>query len=82
MPEKVLQDDWSAYDNRKRRRADRFFFSCGEPWELNYLADKILKIYPSISEQAIRNAIDSCCKKMERPRPRDKFVRYVMHQLR
>lgn len=82
MPEKVLQDDWSVYDNRKRRRADRFFFSCGEPWELNYLADKILKIYPSISEQAIRNAIDSCCKKMERPRPRDKFVRCVMHRLR
>lgn len=81
MPERVLGEDWSAYDNRKRRWTDRFFFSCGEPWEVDYLVRTILNVYPVISEIAIRQAIDFCCKRMERPRPRDKFVRFVMHHL-
>jgi hypothetical protein len=81
MPEKILNDNWSDYDNRKKRYVDRLFFSCEETWEVDYLVSKIKKIYPSKSEAAIRSAITSCCKEIPPNRPRDKFVRCVMSKI-
>ena len=81
MPERILNDDWSDYDNKKKKGADRLFFSCEESWEVDYLVAKIRKIYPLKSESAIRAAITSCCKEIPAPRPRDKFVRCVMGKL-
>jgi hypothetical protein len=81
MPDKILNEDWSDYDNKKKKREDRFFFSCDESWEVDYLVGKIRKIYPSKTETAVRAAIASCCKEVSAPRPRDKFVRCVMGKL-
>ncbi|KYP14145.1 hypothetical protein [Flavihumibacter sp. CACIAM 22H1] len=81
MPEKILKEDWSDYDNKKKKWVDRFFFSCEEVWEIDYLVSKIRKVYPSISETAIRTAIASCCKEVPANRPREKFVRCVMSKL-
>lgn len=81
MPEKILNDSWADYDNRKKKREDRLYFSCEEEWEVDYLVLKIKKIYPSKSEFAIRAAIASCCMIVKPPRPRDTFVRCVMGKL-
>ena len=81
MPERILNESWSDYDNKKKRWEDRFFFSCEESWEVDYLVAKIKRIYPAKSESAIRAAIISCCKEVSAPRPRDKFVRCVMSKL-
>ena len=81
MPEKILNDNWSDYDNKKKRWEDRFFFSCEESWEVEYLVSKIKRIYPSKSEAAIRAAISSCCKEIAGNKPREKFVRCVMGKL-
>jgi hypothetical protein len=81
MPVRILNEDWSEYDNRKKRYVDRFFFSCEEPWEVSYLIGKIKKIYPAKSEASIRAAIESCCREIPAPRPRDKFVHCVMSKL-
>lgn len=81
MPQKILNEDWSVYDDKKKKWEDRFFFSCEESWEVDYLVAKIRKAYPLKSEASIRAAISSCCKEVPAPRPRDKFVRCVMSKL-
>jgi hypothetical protein len=82
MPNKVLKEDWSDYDNRKMKYADARYFSCVETWEREYLIRKIRKNYPQYSETAIEKAIDACCKTVPSPRPRPRFVECVMARLR
>lgn len=81
MPDKILNDDWSDYDNKKKKAEDRLFFSCEETWEVEYLVNKIKRIYPSKTGATIRAAITSCCKEIPANRPREKFVRCVMSKL-
>lgn len=82
MPDEILKEDWSEYDNKKKKWEDRFFFSCEENWEVDYLVSKIRKIYTSKTDAAIRGAISSCCNEVPAPRPRDKFVRCIMSKLK
>ena len=81
MPQRILHDDWSEYDNKKKKWEDRFFFSCEESWEVDYLVSKIKKIYPLKTDAAIRAAIASCCKEVPGNKPREKFVNCVMSKL-
>jgi hypothetical protein len=81
MPQRVLNEDWSDYDNKKKKYVDRFFFSCEEDWEVDYLVAKIRKVYPLKSEVSIRAAVLSCCKEIPGNKPRDKFVQCVMSKL-
>lgn len=78
--EKVLED-WSEYDDRKKRKGDANFFSCEESWEVDYLVDKIRKSYPNFSEQKIKEAISECCKTVSGNKPRRQFVECVMNRL-
>ncbi|GAA4204905.1 hypothetical protein GCM10022289_23590 [Pedobacter jeongneungensis] len=81
MPQRILNEDWNEYDNRKiRDKRDAKFFSCEEKWEVDYLVAKIKK-HKSNPEQEIRNAIAACCKTVSAPRPRKQFVECVMSKL-
>jgi hypothetical protein len=83
MAEKVLAEDWSDYDDRKKRGgSDRINFSCEESWEREYLVQKIRKTYPQYSEERIKDAIQKCCETTPAPRPRPGFVECVMRRLR
>lgn len=83
MAEKVLNEDWSDYDNRKiRDNRDARFFSCEEQWERDYLVKKIQKFYPWYTKTMIDKAINLCCQSIMAPRPREKFVQCVMQRLR
>lgn len=83
MPHKILNEDWSDYDNRKiRDRWDAKDFSCTETWEVNYLVEKIRKVYPFYIDQNIRSAIVNCCAALGSPHPRKPFVECVMKRLR
>jgi hypothetical protein len=81
MPERILNEDWSDYDNKKKKYEDRYFFSCEEVWEVDYLVAKIKKYLPHKTGDEIRKAIASCCLMVSRPRPRERFVRCVMSKL-
>lgn len=82
MPQRVLNEDWEDYDNRKiRDQRDGRYFSCDEPWEVDYLIRKIRKYKPLISDQTILSAIQSCCRTTAAPRPRKSFVECVMSKL-
>jgi hypothetical protein len=80
MPQRILNEDWEEYDNRKIR--DRKFFACTEPWEVDYLVTVTRKAYPHYSESAKRAAITACCRTVGAPHPREKFVACVMERLR
>ncbi len=82
MLQKVLNEDWSDYDNRKKKSTDAHFFSCEESWERDYLTQKIHRLYPHYSEAAITAAIAACCLEIRTPRPRKTFVECVMRRLR
>ncbi len=82
MPSRILNEDWEDYDNRKIRDGrDRSKFSCDEPWEVDYLAEKTKKHFPFKTESAIREAIASCCASVRAPRPREEFVTCVVRRL-
>lgn len=82
MPQVILNDNWSDYDDRKKKGIDARFFSCEEPWERAYLLRKIRKHNPGYSEEAINRAINTCCTEIPAPRPRTTFVTCVMQRLR
>lgn len=77
----ILEDDWSDYDNLKKKRVDDRFFSCSESWEVDYLVRKIKKHHPEILEQRIRMAVSDCCDKNMGNNPREKFIGCVMDRL-
>ena len=82
MPQKVLSEDWSDYDNRKKKGTDAQFFSCDEFWEREYLVHKIRRVYPQYGEDGIGTAISACCLEVRAPHPRKAFVECVMKRLR
>lgn len=81
MPQRVLNSDWSDYDDKKKTRVDARFFACSEPWEVEYLVNKIHRLYPQHSKGTIKMAIQSCCRSLGTNHPRKEFVECVMTKL-
>lgn len=80
--EKILNENWSDYDNKKiRDKRDSRYFACDETWEVDYLFKKIKKHFPFHNDTQIFNAIRSCCKTVAAPRPRTEFVKCVIEKL-
>jgi hypothetical protein len=78
MLDKILSEDWSDYDSRKKDNADNF--SC-EDWELEYLTKKIMQLYPEYPERLVKRAISISCKEMKQPRTRKSFVNRAVNNL-
>lgn len=79
---KILNEDWSEYDDRKKRGgSDRNDFACSESWEKDYLIAKIQKHYPHFTREQIKTAIVQCCESTRAPRPRNKFIECVISRL-
>ncbi|MEO8403000.1 MAG: hypothetical protein ABI480_00335 [Chitinophagaceae bacterium] len=82
MPDKILTDDWSAYDDRKiRDKRDSAKFSCKESWEVNYLVKIVRRHYPQHTKLQVLKAIESACNNLKTPRVRKEFVEMVMQKL-
>jgi hypothetical protein len=79
--ERVLNEDWSEYDNRKKKEQDGKFISFDEGWEQEYLKKKLRKIYPGRSEATLDSAIASCRRMVPAPHPRKAFMDCVHPKL-
>ena len=77
----ILNENWSDYDDKKKKGVDAKFFSCEEDWERDYLKRKIKRLFPRLDEASIEAAIKSCCQEIPAPRPRKQFVECVMRKL-
>lgn len=83
MPQRILDEDWSEYDNRKiRDRRDAKDFACTEDWEVDHLVSVTRKAYPQYTDLQIRAAIRHCCSTISPPHPRRAFVTCVITRLR
>ena len=78
---KILNEDWSDYDNKKKKSSDRNFVSCEKSWERQYIKEKIKKHYSQFSDLDILAAITHCCVVVHAPRPRERFVALVFKRL-
>ncbi|HWR32141.1 MAG TPA: hypothetical protein VN451_01340 [Chitinophagaceae bacterium] len=77
-----ILENWSDYDNRKiRTGSEAHLFSCDEPWEVDYLKNKIKGAYPFFSDDRIVKAIEHCCMIVKGPRPRKQFTECVLERL-
>jgi hypothetical protein len=82
MHRRVLNEDWSEYDNRKIRDGrDLAFFSCEESWEVDFLIRQIRKHKPQVSDADVKSAISYCCRSIPGNKPRNAFVECVMDRL-
>ena len=82
MSTKLILENWTEYDNRKIRDGrDGRFFACTEPWEVDYLKEKIKRHYPNLTNDQILAAIRQCCETIDSPRPRKHFVECVARRL-
>lgn len=82
MSKRLISEDWEDYDNRKiKDKRDARFFSCDEPWEVDYLLKKVKAHYPTKTEAEIKDAIAKCCKAVPAPHPREEFVKCVLNRL-
>lgn len=77
---KILNEDWSEYEERKKEREDRFFITCEEAWEVHYVIKKIRKHHPHITTEELKNAIEISCRQISVPRPRPLFVQCVLRK--
>jgi hypothetical protein len=76
-----ISEDWSDYDDKKKKSKDAQYFSCSEEWEVNYLVNKIKNVYPKLTRETIKDAIQDCCKSVKTPRPRKEFINCVLSKL-
>jgi hypothetical protein len=81
MPQKILNEDWSEYEARKKNVSDIPYFSCTESWEVDFLVHIIRKNYPEYAESLIRAAIGSCCRNTFQSRERAPFINSVILRL-
>jgi hypothetical protein len=81
MANHPIFENWSDYDDKKKKHSDASFFACTESWERTYLIDKIKRLYPSLSDDSIKQAIETCCKTLNSPHPREPFVNCVLARL-
>lgn len=73
--------DWEDYDSRKMKEIDKLYFSCSDPWEIDYLIKKIQDADPSIGKEKILRAVHASCKSIPSPRPRGMFIKSVVTKL-
>jgi len=74
--------DWSEYDEKKTRdQSDAKDFACFEPWEVDYLTNKIRSHYPLLPESIVRNTIQACCQALGASHPRKEFVKCVTDKM-
>ncbi len=80
--QKILNENWSDYDDRKMKSgSDSQNFAVTEEWEISYLVNKLVRYYPFIQQATIRTAIQLCASSTPPPHPRNEFIECVANRL-
>ncbi len=82
IPAKVLDENWSEYESRKRQAGlDPFLFDSLQPWEVEFLVVIIGKTLPNYLPASIKTALEGCCLIDKGPHPRKAVVECVLRRL-
>jgi hypothetical protein len=77
-----VYENWEEYDHHKiQENGDKDQFSCDEPWEVNYLINKVRTHYPAYTQLQVKHAITLCCSTIKTPRVRKEFIECVLKHL-
>jgi hypothetical protein len=68
---------WNAVDDKHKKKYDRNFVSCEEPYERKYIIDTIMEHFPYFKRDSVERAVDHCCKTIRAPRDRKKYLQCV-----
>ncbi len=68
---------WINVDDKHKKKYDRDFVACDEPYERKYIIDTIMEAFPYFNRQSVERAVDHCCKTIRAPRPRLTFLNCV-----
>ena len=82
MPQKILAGNWPEYHDRKKVYEDSRYFDSSIEWEVDFLTNRIISIYPLYSEELVRKAIDKCRHHLPIPYRRTSFVTCLMIMLK
>src|SRR5688572_3137464 len=78
----LLSHAWEAYDSRKAlNQQDLNVFCPDDPWEFNYLVDKLVSALPHLDLLTVMLAIRQGMRETMAPRPRQHFVKVVVNNL-
>jgi hypothetical protein len=73
---------WENVDNKHKKKYDRYFVSCDEVYEREFIINTILEEFPRHSRFSVERAVDHCCKTISAPRERKEFLKCVENQLK
>ncbi len=73
---------WNNVDDKHKKKYDRNFVACDEKYEREYIVKIIREEFPYYTQQEVEQAVDSCCKSIPAPRPRDKFLECLKGKLK
>ena len=73
---------WSNIDEKHKKKFDRYYVSCNEPYEKAYIAYLVKDEFPWLEEDTINEAIISCCVAIPAPRQRWKFFERMQRMLK
>lgn len=68
-------------DNKRKVKHDRNFVSCEQKYELDYIKRKLKNEYPALRDKEIDEALECCCREVQPPRPRDKYMACMKKKL-
>lgn len=75
----ILSGPWDAYDQRKaQKQEDVNCFCPDDPWEFNFLVEKIVSLMPHLDLLTVMLAVRQGIRETMHPRTRAHFVKVVM----
>ena len=72
---------WNEVDDKMKKHKDSYFVSCEEQYERAAIKRIIKEEFPWLSDSAVDAAIESCCRTIPAPHPRDKFLACLKQKL-
>jgi hypothetical protein len=78
----ILSASWETYNERKAsQQQNEEIFCPDDPWEFNFLVEKIVSMEPHLDELTVMLAVRQSMRQTMAPRPRKHFVQTVIHSI-
>jgi len=72
---------WDKINERHKKKYERNYVSCHEPYEREYMIGLIIEHFPQFRRSTVQQAIDHACKTVSSPRDIKKFLKCMEEYL-